>query len=163
MENNNTQKKATLYYGRFFIPIIVLEDNGNSLVTLLDMERLEASRDTDYMKAAARNAYIDACTGRPGWGEKVPEFRSGETPLGLFKEDSNYFIEYLEPDETQDVPVDTTGIDDVLPQIDMHGELNQHLTLLARLGYKVKSFDVSFSDGAVVPVVRASFTKEVDK
>lgn len=161
MENNNTPRKATLYYGRFFIPIIVLEDNGNSLITLLDMERLEASRDTDDMKAAARNAYLDACTGSPGWGEKVPEFRSGETSLGLVKEDSNYSIEYLEPDEAQDVPVDSTGIDDVPPQIDMHGELNQHLTILARSGYKVKSFDVNIQEGGEAHLC-ATFTKEVD-
>lgn len=162
MENNNTPRNADLHYDGWRIPIVVLGEDNNKYTTKLDPSRFPEHL-SQTARTARRDAYVDVCCGSVGWGKKVPDFDAARSTLALVKEEYQYALVFAEPEpeEAQEAPVDITGIDDVPPQIDMHGELNQHLTLLARSGYKVKSFDVTIQEGGEAHLC-ATFTKEVD-
>lgn len=163
MENNNTPRKADLYYGGWNIPVVVLGEDNIKYTTKLDPSRFSENL-SQAARTTRRDAYVDACCDRVGWGKKVADFDAVNNTLSLVKEIGKYYLDYdvTEPVGTQDIPVDTTGIDDVQAQIDIHGELYQQLTLLARSGYKVKSFDVNIQEGGEAHLC-ATFTKEVDK
>ena len=163
MENNNTQKKAHLHYKGWKIPVVVLGEDNLKYTTKLDPSGF-SEKLSQTIRTTMRDAYVDACCDCVGWGKKVADFDAVNNTLSLVKEFGKYALVFAEPEpeEAQDVPVDSTDIDDVPPQIDMHGELNQHLTLLARSGYKAKSFDLSIQEGGEVHLC-AAFSREVDK
>lgn len=164
MENNNTPRKARIYYESESIPVLVEAEDDSNYELLLDWDTLTRETDTVQETVRKRSLYLDALFGWEGAHEIHKHVSAVGSTLALCKDNPEVPLVFdeQEPDEAQDVPVDTTGIDDDSPQIDMHGELNQHLTLLARSGYKVKSFDVSIQEGGEAHLC-ATFTKEVDK
>lgn len=163
MENNNTPRKARIYYESESIPVLVVDECDWYYVLLLDVDTLTEEEGTLAEAVSKRNLYLDALFGWEGAHEIHKHVSADGTRLALDKDNPEVVLEFVEqePENSQAVPVDDTGIDDVPPQIDMHGELNQHLTLLARSGYKVKSFDVTIQEGGEAHLC-ATFTKEVD-
>lgn len=164
MENNNTHRKARIYYKGESIPVEVVDEYDRNYELVLDWQKLMKESEHSLVGAMRkRNLYLDALFGWEGAHEKYKHISAVGSHLVLFKNNLGVSLVFDEPEseEAQGEPVDATGIDDVPPPIDMHGELNQHLTLLARSGYKVKSFDVSIQEGGEAHLC-ATFNKEVD-
>ena len=164
MENNNTPRKARIFYKGESIPVLVeAEEEPGFYSLLLDWNDPELNKAGAMLQEHVRNLYMEAIWGYEGAGE---DFRNADTGLeAYYLHKDNPFVTLVygdrEPDEAQDSSVDTTGIDDVPPPIDSHAELKQHLNLLARSGYKVKSFDLNIQESGEAHLC-ATFTKEVD-
>lgn len=163
MENNNTHRKARIYYEGESIPVQVVDEDDRFYLLLLDWDKLMDEEDSLVGAILKRNLYLDALFGWEGAHKIKASYVATVGELYLHKEEPNVVLVFgeREPEETQGEQVDSTGIDDAPSQIVMHGELNQHLTLLARSGYKVKSFDVNIQEAGEAHLC-ATFSKEVD-
>ena len=160
MENNNTPRKANLYYDGWKIPITVLKEDEVQYRTLLDSARIAALL-SDDMRNALRNAYVDVCCDSKGWGEKVPGFDAHSSHLGLTKHQNNYTLDFVEPDIPEEgEPTEMEDPDNVVSRTLDHPltELDKQLKLMADCDYKVKSWDISFPEDGE-PQLYASFTK----
>lgn len=164
MENNTKHRKARIYYKGESIPVKVVDEDDSSYELVLDWHKLLKEDEYSLVGAMSkRNLYLDALFGYEGAHENHKHVSAVGSHLALYKDKPDVVLVFgeREPEEAQDDPVDSTGIDDVPPPIGMHGELNQHLTLLARSGYKVKSFDVNIQETGEAHLC-ATFSKEVD-
>ena len=161
MENNNTPRKANLYYDGWKIPITVLEEDRARYSTLLDLTRFAALL-TDDMRNALRNAYVDVCCDSKGWGAKVAGFDAHLSSLWLAKHQTNYSLDFVEPDAVPEEgePAEKEDPDNVvpLPLVRPLTELDKQLKLMADCDYKVKSWDISFPEDGE-PQLYATFTK----
>lgn len=164
MENNNTPRKARIHYKGESIPVKVVDDDGWNYELVLDWQKLMKEVEDSLVGAMRkRNLYLDALFGWEGAHDIHKHVSAVGTPLALYKDNPEVTLVFAEPEpeEAQDNAIDTTGIDDVPPPIDSNDELNQHLNLLARRGYKVKSFDLNIQESGEAHLC-ATFTKEVD-
>lgn len=161
MENNNTPRKANLYYGGWKIPIVVLEENNNMYKTKLDPSRFSELLPEDAL-TDMRNAYVDVCCDSVGLGKEVPLFDAEFTSLALVKEEGKYTLvfEDSKPEQEEGEPKDliVTGDVALLPNEPSLTELDKQLNLMAHLSYKVKSWDISFPEDGE-PQLYATFTK----
>jgi hypothetical protein len=160
MENNNTPRKARIYYKGESIPVLVEAEDDRIYDLLLDWDRLMEVEDNSLVEAMRKRKLYLAALGWKGSHQAQETVLASMAHMALYKNklDVTLVFDETEPDEGQDVPVDSTDIEDVQAQIDIHGELYQHLTLFARSGYKVKSFDVNIQEGGEAHLC-ATFTK----
>lgn len=117
MENNNTPRKARIYYEGESIPVLVEAEDDRNYNLLLDWHMLSEETETVSESVRKRNLYLDALFGWEGAHEIHKHVSAVGSTLALCKDNPEVPLVFddLEPGEAQDVPVDTTGIVDVLP------------------------------------------------
>lgn len=165
MENNNTPRKARIYYESESIPVLVENEYDRNYELVLDWDTLTWETHTFEETNRKRNLYLDALFGWEGAHEIHNHVSAIRTPLALYKNNPEVVLVFGEREhkEVQDNSIADTGIDNVVPfpKVAALTELEQHLALLGRSGYRVKSFDVSIQEGGQAHLC-ATFTKEVD-
>lgn len=161
MENNNTPRKANLYYDGWKIPITVLKEDEALYRTILDPTRISPHL-SDSMRKALRNSYVDVCCDSRGWGKTVAKFDAQSTYLLLAKGQRNYTLDFVESDTVPEEgePAIKEDPDNVVPRpLDRPlNELDKQLNLMAHLHYEVKSWDISFPEDGE-PHLCVTFTK----
>ncbi len=163
MENNNTPRKARIYYKGESIPVLVVSEDDRFYLLLTDWEKI-CNETTDLQEITAkRNLYVEAVYGYEAAGRDYASIRTNKYSLYLNKGKTDVTLVFDEPEEAQDNSIDDTGIDDVPPflKVPRLTDLEKQLILLGHADYKVKSFDVRFQDGGEAHLC-ATFTKEVD-
>lgn len=156
-------RKATLRYDGWTIPVIVEDEDSLQWQLLLDMDTIYSDFSHDETRTKLRNAYIDACADKKGWGEKYKAFEAAEISLSIYKKRGNALIIFpsLYKTGSEEPNYGTSNSTEnvvPLPTLPELSELDRQLKLMADLGYKVKGWDISFPEDGE-PHLYASFTK----
>lgn len=166
MENNNTPRKAHIHYKGESIPVLVEAEYESNYELVLDWDDPVLHKSGAMKLETYRNLYMEAIWGYEGAGEDFLNADTGLEAYYLHKDNPDVTLVFVEqePEEAQGEPTEMTEPDNVVPfpKVAALTELEQHLSLLARTGYKVKSFDVSIQEGGEAHLC-ATFTKEFDK
>lgn len=161
MENNNTPRKARMYYAGHIIPVLIVQETRSEYQLVLDSKELEFTSFTPEIASMKRNIYMDACLGYAGAGEKYPHYPASEEPYWVSKDEEHVLINPDEPEhEEEGEPTEMTEPDNAVPfpKVAKFTELDSQLNLMAHLNYEVKSWDISFPEDGE-PQLYATFTK----
>lgn len=161
MENNNTPRKANLYYSGTNIPVTVMSQGEWEYKLLLDMDKAKGTTSDTEEVILKRALYIDALMGYEGANKDYPNLVATVAPLWLHKNNPEVTLVFDEPEIPEEgEPTEMEDPDNVVPRTLDHplNELDKQLNLMADLNYKVKSWDISFPEDGE-PQLYATFTK----
>lgn len=150
MENNNTPRKARLYYAGTSFPVLVDKEDVEPYLLILDWNKLVSEEGNFENVLRKRELYLDAMFGYEGAHIRYGETLASQQGLYLSKFGRDTALVFDEPDTVPEEgePAKMTDLDNVVPLPLVHPltELDKQLNLMAHLNYEVKSWDISFPE-----------------